>query len=46
MHPNSKVGLAPKSAIWHFWSVERHFQSAEWRTYGLRPEGIRATLKR
>ena len=52
MHLNSKVGLAPKSAIWyfwsvdrHFWSAERHFQSAEWHTLRLWPNSIRVTIK-
>ena len=45
MHPNSKVGLAPKSAIQYFSSADRHFQSAKWHTIGLRPEGIGVSLK-
>ena len=42
-HPNSKARLAPKSP--HFWSAERHFQSAKWHALGFWPDGIRVTLK-
>ena len=45
MHSNSKAGLTPKSAIRHFWSADRHFQSAEWHTLGFWLDNLRVTLK-
>ena len=37
MHPNTKVRLAPKSTIQHFWSVDRHFKSVELHSFGIWP---------
>ena len=45
MHPNMKVRLAPKSTIWHFWSVERHFKSAELHSFGLWPNSLRVPIR-
>ena len=40
MHPNTKVRVAPKSTIWHFWSADRHFKSAEFHSIGLWPNSL------
>ena len=44
-HPNTKVRLAPKSTIWHFWSVERYFKSAELHSFGLWPNSLRVPIR-
>ena len=45
MHPNTKVYLASKSTIWHFWSAERHFKSAKLVLFGLWPNALRVTIR-
>ena len=35
-----KVRLVSKSTIRHFWSADRHFQSAEWHPFGLWPKSL------
>ena len=44
-HPNTKVRLAPKSTIWHFWSAERYFKSAELHSFGLWPNSLRVPIR-
>ena len=44
-HLNTKVRSALKSAIRHFWSAQRHFQIAEWHSFGLRPNFFRVTIR-
>ena len=44
MHPSTKVCLVSKSTIQHFWSAERHFQSAEWNPFGLWPNSLRVPI--
>ena len=39
-HPSTKVHLVSKSTIRHFWSANRHFQSAEWHPFGLWPDSL------
>ena len=39
-HPSTKVHLVSKSTIRHFWSANRHFQSAEWYPFGLWPDSL------
>ena len=45
MNSNLKVGLAPKSAEWHFGSADQHFWSAEWHKLGPLLRGIKIKLK-
>ena len=44
-HLNKEVRLAPKSTIRHFWSVNRHFQSAELHSFGLWPNSLRLSIR-
>ena len=44
-HPNMKVRLASKSTIRHFWSADRHFQSAKWHLLRLWPNSLWVTIK-
>ena len=44
-HPNTKVRLVSKSTIWHFWSANRHFQSAEWLPFELWPNSLRVLIR-
>ena len=45
MHPNTKVRLVFKSTNWHFWSANRHFQSAEWPPFGLWPNSLQVPIR-
>ena len=43
-HLNTKVRLASKSTIRHFWSADRHFQSAKLHSFGLWPNSLRVPI--
>ena len=45
MPPNTKVRLVFKSTNWHFWSANRHFQSAEWPPFGLWPNSLQVPIR-
>ena len=45
MHLNTKVWSAPKGTIWHFWSANRHFKSAELHSFGLWPNSLRVPIR-
>ena len=40
-----KVRLVSKSTIRHFWSADRHFQSAEWHPFGLWPKSLWVSMR-
>ena len=42
---NSAMRWASKNTIWHFWSANRHFQSAEWHPFGLWPNSLRMSIR-
>ena len=44
-YSSTKVRLVSKSTIWHFWSAERHFQSAEWHLFGLWPNSLQVLIR-
>ena len=45
MDQNSNTGPAPKRAIKHLWSVDKHFPSADWHKFEPRPEGTWIEIK-
>ena len=42
---NSAMRWASKNTIWHFWSANRHFQSAEWHPFGLWPNSLQVPIR-
>ena len=44
-HSSTKVCLMSKSTIRHFWSANRHFQSAEWNPFELWPNSLQVPIR-
>ena len=44
-NPNSNMGLAPKRACWHSWSVDQHMASADWPKCLARPVSFLIKIK-